>query len=444
MPVVSTFSSLSTRGFASSGTTILPGGQYITNFTNAFPVGVVVDNLYNSYVVFTGTGDMTFAILNNNGNVVTQQTSNSSYGSSCITIDNSGNFYLGGSTSNTSYPLISKFSSATSGLGAGTLIWSKEFVAGSQQVESIQTDTTGNIFVLSGDGTDGKPSSGYNYFLSKFDTNGNIINQRKVLKSTTSSALSLGIDNSTSQIIVSGTDYAVSNHSAIFNGLYDFNNTSVNNVVYTQSTGTANVFYNADIGNNKIVSDASALYQIATRYVSGITYHEYMRTDKSTGSVTYSNYLTVGGSNLYLGGIAYGNGYLYILGSTAYVSGVIYIAKVNPSDGTFVWQKTLRNSTGTYTHIVNGIYYYNGFIYFNASFLSSYGLTIKLKDDGSLPDGTYGGFYTFATVSATVTSLNTSNTSITTDSTSTTSYSILSPSITMASSSYTVSTTAIP
>jgi len=429
----------SRMGFESVVTTTpLVGNQYITTFVTGGVDNGTPSSTGYAYVGINGT--LGIGQIDSNGNVIFQNTSNVGYPTyNTLCVDSSGNILVGGlDDSAGSMPGLIKYSSN------GSILWQKGFsnTTPSLQVNSITTDNTNNVFVLYGY----FPGSYIPTTIAKYNgANGALINQRALLKSSTTTVTGLYFDSTNSTIVVTGTDYANSS-SAIYNGIYDLTNTSNASIVLTQTSNTT-PGYSTLTGNNKLCSDSTNLYQIATRVVSGITYYVYMAINKSSGSILYSNTLTYSSTILTLTGISVDNsGYIYV---TGYSNALMVFAKINASTGSLVWQKSLvSTASGAYNNVSGTIYWMNNFVYVSGSYTTPSPVTVhtytcKLKDDGSTSNGTYGT-YTLSTVSGTTTARNSFATSTTTDSPSTTSYATNTPTIGLVTSTYTTTTTTIP
>lgn len=361
-------------------------------------------------------------------------------------IDASENIYVGGQwdTQRTfptwagNIPILIKYDSS------GNILWQTGLdvapVLFGSAVLDIETTSAGDLFVLTGmpNGYEPKPGS-YGpdaaYVLFKLDpTTGAIINQRKVLKQATTSTTEMIVDTVNSKLILAGTDYST---LSLLIGYYDFTNTdTASTILYQKGTTEETEIYFSGQSNNNLVTDGTYVYAIAYRHISGITRSVYMKINKTTGAVSYSNAIVVGGNSLTLTGISIDtSGHIYIsAGSAGPFSGRAVIAKLNTSDGTVVWAKTLGGDP--YGESIGAPTWKAGYVYFNASVTSAtsvfHNACIKLYDDGSLPNGTYGTWWTFASTSPTLVSYMPTTTGTTTGTNSTTTYGTYAPSTTSA------------
>jgi hypothetical protein len=216
-------------------------------------------------------------------------------------------------------------------------------------------------------------------------------------------------------------------------------------VILTQTTSTDS--YRA----GPIVSDGTYYYQIGTRVVSGILRSVFMRIDKTTGAISYSRELTANGKNPTLQGIAIdGSGYVYLTGFTAGSGGYFYVGKFEANTGNNVWGKTISNPTYSIVS-TNSLAWSNGYLYYGtrltvnpggvATYYYSYW---KLRDNGSLPNGTWQTYFIVAATTTTSTAVNSSSTGTITDSPSTTTYANTTPTYSTGGSGLTATRTAIP
>jgi hypothetical protein len=443
MTVLTTFASLSKNGFGPTAVTsnfVL--NQYLTTFSTT-------STNFNTKIVPTANGtayitvDSTLGIsrLDSNGNVVFTNTTTGSKGMdniNAINIDSTGNIYtVGANTTTTTNTAIIKYNSS------GSILWQRSLTLGGFAINgaAIQFDNSNNPLVLYTN-RDGANPSGINsrYFLSKFSNTGTLLNQRRVLLSTTS-PVNLGVDPTGNAVIVAGTDYANTSHTSIYNGIYDFSNTTSNNVILTQTTTTDN--YTA----GPIVSDGTYYYQIGVRVIGGISKSVFMRIDKSTGAISYSKELTVNGKNPTLQGIAIdGSGYVYLTGLAAGSGGYFYVGKFEANTGNNVWGKTISNPTYSIVS-TNSLAWSNGYIYYGTRLFVSptyYHSYWKLRDNGSLPNGTWQTYFIVAATTTTSTAVNSSSTGTITDSPSTTTYANTTPTYSTGGSGLTATRTAIP
>ena len=445
MPLITTNASLSKQGFFSPTVLSLGGGAYIAYTTGSLPEGGWVPaSSGNSYITI-GSG---LVKLDSYGSIVWQFTSTYLTNLSsvtCVNIDSSENIYVGGRG-------ITKYNSS------GTFQWTKNLdpVGGGGvdpvTVFGIEFDSSDNPLVFYNNIPFYDDPSAYGiyalYVLAKYTTTGTLTNQRRILTTTASPAY-LGIDSTNSCVIASSKSFAISGNPGIYNGIYPWSNTTTNNTILSQTTTTGSDFYAPVITNENptrqswIVSDGTYYYQIAYRQVSGVGYYVYMRIDRATGAISYSNNITISGSQIQPYGIAIDNsGGLYIMGGVSGGSSYCYIAKFTASTGSPIWEKTLSVSGGT--AVPKTLEWKNGFLYIRTILFggSTYITFFKLRDSG-IADGTYGTYFIVSTVSSTRTAVNSQNTGTLTDSVSTTTFSESTPTGSTTASSYTLTTTAI-
>jgi hypothetical protein len=437
MPVITTTASLSNQGFFAPISLNLPSGGFISYAVGSFPDGSWTPaSSGNSYVAI-GSG---LVKLNSSGNIVWQF--NSAYPGNCVNIDSSENIYTGGQG-------ITKYNSS------GVFQWTKRLVpvipGDAAQTFGIQFDSSDNPLVLYSNLSFYANPVGNTtalYVLAKYTTTGTLTNQRRVLLLSTSPAY-LGNDVTNGSVIVSGKSYATPSNPGIYNCAYPWSNTTSPNTILTQTT-TSGTYAPAEGNDNQfkqawIVSDGSFYYQIAYRLQGGQPYYVYVKINRTTGAISYSNSITLSGDKLRLTGIAIDNsGGLYVLGEI--LDGTrpyCYIAKISTSTGNMVWEKTLSVSSGTAT--TKSLAWNNGFLYVRTILFgaSTYTTLLKLSDTGSTPDGTYGTYFILTTVSSTQTAVNSSSTGTTNDSVSTTTFSEATPTGSTSSSSYTLTTVAL-
>lgn len=444
MTITTTFASLSKNGFSSpAAISNLALNQYLTTFSTTstvFNTKIIPTSSGNAYITVDGT--LGIGKLDSGGNVIF---SNSVFGSSgnvnnnnMLNIDSGGNIYVAGAnTTTTSSTALIKYNSS------GVIQWQKSLTLGgfAVDVNAIQFDNSNNPLVLTTN-KGGTNPSGVNsrYILTKFSNSGTLLNQRRVLLSTTS-PVSLGVDRAANAVIVTGTDYANTLHTSIYNGIYDFSNTTSNNLILTQTTTTDN--YQA----GPIVSDGTYYYQVGYRIISGVTKSVFMRIDKTTGVISYSKQLTVSGKNPTLQAIATdGAGYIYLAGYAAGSGGYAYIGKFEANTGNNVWGKIISNPTYA---IVNtwSLSWLDGYLYFGTRLTvgSTYYYSYwKLRDNGSLPNGSWQTYFNVSAVTTTSIAVNSSSTGTITDSPSTTTYANTTPTYSTTGSGLTATRTAIP
>lgn len=420
------------------------GDQWIAEFStfddrkNLLGVGTTGDVYaidYASYGIFkiTAAGTKVYSFYTSN---------RFSSGGRFVCMDSSDNVYVGGNDS-TGWSVIIKYNSS------GTILWQKYYKNGtSNEILSMVIAPTGDLFAITGNQSGNNPSFGSGpYIVLRIDnTTGAVINQRKVLKYATSAPSDLTIDNINNQLIITGTDYSGTN-SSIINGYYNFTNTDTASsmTIQSSSTDSYNTFFGGQLVNN-CVTDGSFIYMMGWRTISGITTSVVMKIDKVTGSVDYSNAIIISGNTTTITGITMDNsGYIYVNGYWAGPSGYTYVAKIEASTGNVVWCKTIGSSITT--EGIGNIVWNNGFLYFVATYYTypnNHVAIIKINSDGSLPDGTYGTYWSFTDVTPSLTAYIPETTGTTTGSNSTTSIASSTSSFTKTTDSTTISTTYIP
>jgi hypothetical protein len=435
MTITTTFASLSKNGFSSPvAISNLTLNQYLTTFSangGAIPSGSTAGSMYpgsNGNVYILTNENSSITKLDATGNVIYQGSgapnsapyinSNVVTDGNFVAIDNSENLYSVGVTNSNCFILSKQTSS-------GTLTWQRVLSLGTTKttnLTSIQVDNGGNPLVLATNLDGGNPNvTNARSTLARYDSSGTLINQRRVLTST-SSPVYLGIDKSANTVIVAGTDYTDPVYTSIYNGVYNANNATSNNLILTQTTTTDR--YVA----GPIVSDDNFYYQVASRQVSGISKSVFMKIDKTTGAVIYSKQLIVSGQNPTLMGIVLdGAGYLYLSGYAAASFGYAYIGKFNASNGDNIWGKTIRNPSNA-IRCFSPPAWKDGYVYIGTRLYlepptstHTYGYW-KLKDSGSLPNGTWQTYWTVAAATTTSVTVNSTSTGTTTDSPVTTTF----------------------
>ena len=422
----------SARGGFESTTTSIGASQFITSFTNSSGGGYLIPStISNSYYLPTDTTS-SISKLNVLGAVQYQYGSSNGGGLGgyqiAFNVDGSENVYVGGSADTGTTAQFIKYNSS------GTIQWQAGFnsqagyTAGS--VVSIKTDSSNNVYVLYGGSTTNK------YFLAKYDSSGTLLSSRQLIYST-GTLTALCINESSNKFIAASTY-----NNQIYNCVYTLDNTSSGTLLYQQPNSSYQ--YSSGSGPSNMVTNStgSILYQISTKYTisTGIDTSVITSINTVDGTMNYSKYITVDGNNLGLSGVAVDTGgYIYIIGKVAGSSGFVFIGKFVASTCVFVWGKTISNDS--YNHGSGSIYWFNGYIYIGYVFGSStsYNAYAKIKDDGSLADGTYG-IYTFTTVTATLTDFNSVTVGNTSYSPATVSLATTTPAYTRSATTYTVNT----
>lgn len=424
MPLTTTFGALSKFGFSSPSTIQLSQVEYVTTYTVSVYQGrnVVPGQFGSSYI----NTDTSFGItkLNINGTVDFQKSTSIGSTQSDLFVDNDYNVYSYTSAAGKSYLL--KFNSS------GTLLWQKSF---NGVINSICVDNSLNVYL----GVSVSAVVSY-VVLSKWDSAGNLINARRIFDSTTGTSMdqaSICYDFSNNRIIVGSTFNSTQNQ--IYIGLYPDSNTTTNNTILRQYSAT-NSYY----GPYSMLTNGTSIYHCCTRRVSSINYKVYVKLSSSTGIISYSNRLSLSGAQINLRSMTRdSSGDLYIVGETTGTSGYFIIAKISESTGNVLWAKTITRS-GSYNKVGGGISWSNGYVYFSVYFDGSSLGWFKLKDDGSLPNGTYQSLYIISNATLTVTALNSDNVGTLLDNPNTASLGITPSSQTVSNASLTPTTTILP
>ena len=418
-------------------TTPIIGDQWIAQYSAVatYPSRVQVSSGGEAYILWQNT----VIKLNTSGNKTFAIDLSVFVDVFCSMVDSNNNVYVGGLIDNV--PGIIKYDSL------GNLIWEKTFGTGVYRpIVSIQVATNGDVFCLAGVQP---PVTTYSNpcVVWKLDSNGNVINQRKVLKAASTSTTYVQIDNTNSKLYITGSDFS-SGRSEVLTGTYDLTNTdTASGIVYQSSTVDKYYTNNYGYTNCTLVYDATYFYQVCSRYITstGILHSVFVKINKSTGAISYSKELVISGVASTISGIVTdNNGFIYVYGNVSGGddSGPGFIAKISTSTGNVVWCKKLGSST----QLIWDVAYSNGFLYINSiSYVSGYhSACIKMNVDGSLPNGTYGTYWTFTATTPTLVTYNAASTGTTTGTNSTTAYSVTTPSYTTSTSSATITTTYIP
>jgi hypothetical protein len=465
MTVLTTIASLSKNGFGYATNTLNLGlGQYVTTFTitggSSTYVGankIMPDSTGNAYVVIANT--MGIGKLDTTGNVLFQKTvanaftgqeTGGEFYNDQMTVDSTGNVYVGGYTNPTPpySSILIKYNNT------GNILWQRDITPNDGSSRryrtcTIQIDNGDNPLVLMGNYqgtfTPNFPTS----IVARYDSTGTLINQRKLLVST-STLVYLGFDKTANNFIAVGYDNFSGTTTENYYCTYAASNTTTGNTIRklngSYGTGTAGT----------IVADSTHYYQIveARELGSATIRSTIVKTNKSTSTVVYAKQITAAGTTTGLctmRGLTIDNsGYLYIIG----VGGVVtdsdmVVGKIEASTGNVIWLKGIDAITSTNTGNMgeNPIAWSNGYIYFctstyNSATTSSYYSYWKLKDNGVLPNGNWQN-YTVRAISSSLYSVNTSVGSQT-DSPVTTTYANATPTYTANTSSYTTVQSAIP
>ena len=167
----------------------------------------------------------------------------------------------------------------------------------------------------------------------------------------------------------------------------------------------------------------------------------------TTGSISFSKYISVSGTDYLLEGIAIDSvGDFYVIGTpSGSPTGIgMFIGKFSKVDGSSIWAKTISRSG--YKSTGDSIFWADNYLYFGFSVFATspnqYYAHAKIMDDGSVVDGTYGT-YTFTTVTPTLTDYNSYSTSIVSGSPITYTLNLSNTSYTRSAGSYTVNTVSL-
>jgi hypothetical protein len=426
MPLMNSMGALKEQNMVTS---VIGGNQYVVTVSNSQGYFFMPSDTGNAYFVTNNT--MGITKVDSNGNVLYQKTATTGGSVNGLYVHSDNAVYVVGTYSNK--PALVQYSSI------GTVAWERTLnTASTGGSQSPITDSTGNVFVTIFDS-----GTSPNYSLIKYNAAGTLLAQKHILTSTTV-PLAKGMDYVNQQLLVAGFDSSTSKTS-IYNGIYPWSTTSSitpSNTILVQSSLSEN--YQPTGG---LISDGTYIYQGVKREVSGIGHYAYAKIDQTTGAVVYSYKLLVNGTEVQVDYITQDTfGYMYLVGQpTSRAFG--YVAKIRQSDGYIVWCKTITVSSFD-NYQTFPITWRDRFVYFGTAWSPTVGSPFsgyfKLKDDGSLPDGTYASTYVIAKASTSTSALNSDSTSTITDSQSTVAYTTTSNTITTATSGYTMTTTLLP
>lgn len=413
-------------------TTPISGGQWLAQFANTaistipqvqpMPSGDIFVVSDSKLIKLTSSGSKTFANLL------------SGYQEAfCLCADSSNNLYVGGLIDN--YPAVIKYDSS------GNITWQlKLSTSAYSPITSIQVATNGDVFALLGSQM---PISGsYVPYTTantiwKISSNGTVLNQRKTLKASTSFLECLFIDNTNSKLYVAGTEWVGTDlPTKVILGSYGLSNTDVAETLVTATRSTNSLYIGGSPYDYKtMVSDGTYIYQLV--YIGGGG-SNILKINKTTGATSYFYFV----SSAYLNGITMDNaGYMYIMGnSNSSSDGYGIVMKVRMSDGVIIWSKKIGTSTVTLYQIT----WSDGYVYVTAS-KTAFGyssICIKMKDDGNITSGTYGG-WAFANLTHTTSTPFTPTTATATGNNTTTAYTNSALTYTQTTASVTVTTTTI-
>lgn len=353
----------------------------------------------------------------------------------CSCYDSSNNLVVGGQIDNVAG--VIKYDSS------GNILWQKTFST-VNSVISVQATASGDVLVMAGD------PSPVDYFIGPYvmwriNSAGTVVNQRRILKPSTTSITSMSIDNTNGTLYITGTDYSNPSNGQIITGKYGLGNNDAASSMITQSSATES-YKTAATGypNQTIVNDSTYIYQVGYRVTSlGTIRSVYMKINSSTGVISYSNQIVIGVSCTINGIVSDGSTYVYVYGNiSSSDTGSGFVSKIRMSDGVIIWTKRL----GSGNQVIWNMQYNDGFLYITTENITGgyKSALIKLNSDGSLPDGTYGTSWYFLGVTATTITNTASSAGTTTGSTSNTAYSSTAPANSVTTASVTVTTTNIP
>lgn len=403
--------------------------QYTTSATNVIYNQPVASG--DTYILW----DNNVIKLNSDGNKTFANQYSVYVNAFCSCYDSSNNLFVGGQIDGSAG--VIKYDSS------GNIVWQKQFGT-VYSVISVQAGASGDVFVLTGDIS---PVNGFfgPYVMWRINSSGTVINQRKLLKPTTTSVTNMYVDSTNSKLYVTGTDFTTPSRGQIITGTYGLTNNDTASQMVIQYSGTDSYLTAAtSYIAQTIVSDSTYLYQVGYRVISGTTHSVYMKINSSTGAVSYSNSIVIGGVSCTINGITSDNAnYIFVYGNiSSSDTGSGFVSKIRMSDGVIIWTKKL----GSGNQYIWNMQYSGGFLYITTERVTGgyRGAVIKLNSDGGLPDGTYGSNWVFATVAATATAYNPFYATTTTGSTSTTAYSSAAAANSVTTASITVTTTNIP
>jgi len=244
---------------------------YVGNPQNSFYTmsnNMAIDSSGNVYVcyysgIYVGYLKINTSFAIQQFPVVTGLVSNMYY-SQCITLDSSGNVYIGTGFGSTLKACVIKFDSS------GTYVWNAtaSFTGNSIGFQAITTDSSGNVY-CGGGGAGG--NLGGNSYILKFDSSGTIQYQRKFNSDTAPiRGLNMGPSNS---MYFTGT---FANQKALFGNVpTDGSKTG------TYTVGSNSVIYSA--GSMTIGSETLVGTTLSTAFSGSAT---YSTSTYATGSFT--------------------------------------------------------------------------------------------------------------------------------------------------------------
>ena len=405
--------------------------------------GIAHDSSGNVYIVagtsITGSQDPVIVKYNASGVIQWQRTlggTNTDYGFE-IDTDSSGNVYIVGETNSAGQGggdfLIAKYNTS------GVIQWQRVLGAsGTDTGYGITVDNSGNVYVSGSTGGGG--GANYNILIAKYDTSGAIQWQRALSDSNDLRARDIVVDSS-------GNLYNVSVASHQGQGSWDtliikYDNSG--NLQWQRVLGASS----NDFGYGIAVDSSSNVYVCGSSYGTGAGMQNlFVAKYNSSGSIQWQRTIGYSSTNTYGNGVDVdSSGNVYVAGYTDatgagnsqdYARSLI--AKYDTS-GTLQWQRTFGQSTfsGLTEEITvdsSDNFYITGY-----SDSGQKGLIVKLPGDGS-ETGTYSGFiYSSSTLSSQTSSMTAGTSTLTSFIPSFTDQSV---SLTDAASSHATSTTTI-
>lgn len=242
-----------------------------------------------------------------------------------VVVDSSGNVYVAGYTTISGYNLfLTKFDSS------GTLVWQKSYdnATGSEVGYKITADSSGNLYVTGAAASNPPTSTDYNLLVMKLNASGEIVWQKNIGNASGSySEVGRGIVlDSSNNVYVAGSTSSPSGYKCLVVKL-----DTDGNVLWQKSfTDGTNNFYGFDIA-----LDGSNNSYICGYYYGGADLGGFILKLDSSGSIiwqrTLKAVLKIGTvpETVYLNGVAVGLQGIYVCGQ--FISGCI-ISKL-PLDG---------------------------------------------------------------------------------------------------------------
>jgi hypothetical protein len=189
-----------------------------TSNRNEYGYGVAVDSLDNIYVCGEagnssyGSTDCLIAKYDSSGNIQWQKLLGDQYSATedrfrGITVDSSDNIYVVGHSqkhTNNDDTIIAKYDTS------GNLVWQK-YIQNGAKGRSIDTDSSGNVYVLSENLRD-VGEGGSDFYIAKFDSSGNVEWQRALGGANNDESFSLRLDPS-DNLYIGGTTRSPSSNT---------------------------------------------------------------------------------------------------------------------------------------------------------------------------------------------------------------------------------------